>query len=343
MPDYKERSWFRPDFLASLGVAAVVSVATVLVAVLDRTGSKIPLVSVGIGILVALYAVLTVQFITYFSRTRHYAVRIALTGKSRAGKTVLANILYDQLMNLESASGGFTAESKSAIAVYQAIRGMANDKWPPSTVEGSVIPYRGTLELGRRVRIDLEIGDSAGQHWMDLTNQDAKSADYLEYVISADALVHVISVEELVSKTGSSSILQDLDELHLAAQLMRSAKKTRGDLGPLLIAISKVDLACDMQTSADELLRIMTSGEFESSSIARCLRSTGGGDAVNQVPRIVDRLSSDFTAVNIMASSIVSATGPTRLLNPVGPDLVRWIEELATSGSRGDPRSLVRR
>lgn len=343
MPDSNERSWLSPYFLISLITAGVVAVATVLVAVLDRTSSKLPLVYVGIGILVALYIVLTVQFVAFFSRTRHYEVRIALTGKSGAGKTVLANILYDQLMNTASASGGFTAESKSAIAVYQTIRGMANNEWPPSTAEGSVIPYRGTLELGRRVRIDLEIGDSAGQHWMDLTNQDTRSADYLEYVISADALVHVISMEELASGTGSSSLLQDLEELHLAAQLMRSAKKTRGNLSPLLIAISKVDLVCDMRTTADDLLRIMTSGEFESSSIARCLRFTSGTDVVNQVPRIVDRLSTDFTPVNLTASSIVSTTGATRLLKPVGSDLVRWIEELATNGSRRDVRSLVRR
>lgn len=343
MPNPDAGSFVRRTLLASLIIAGVASIATVLVVVLDKTYTRTILLSIGTGLSVAFFAVGLILFYFYLSQIQHYELRIALTGKSRAGKTVLANILYDQLMNFQGASFGFTAESKSAIAVYQAIRGMANNEWPPSTVEGSVVPYRGTLDLGRRIRIDLEIGDSAGQHWMDLTNQDTRSAAYLEYVISADALMHVISVEELASATGSSSILEDLDELHLAAQLMRSVKKTRGDLAPLIIVISKVDLQCDMKTSADELLRIMTSEEFESSSIARCLRSTSAKDALNLIPSLVDRLSNDFSSVNLTASSITSATGAARLLKPVGSDLVQWINGLATSRSLRDRRSLVSR
>ena len=147
-------------------VIAVASALALIFTVADRfAGNTTALIDVGIGALVVLYLVSVLWVARAMLRTRYYDFRIALTGQPGAGKTVFANLLYDRLMNGGDPDYRFTAESRSAIATYQAIRGISQDEWPPSTARGSVLQRDGLLRH-RRAVVDLEIGDSAGQRWL---------------------------------------------------------------------------------------------------------------------------------------------------------------------------------
>jgi GTPase SAR1 family protein len=320
-------------YVVSAQVAlAITSVLAVLLSVTDRfLTDRRALVDLGIGALVAIYVAGMVLVARRLLRTRYYDFRIALTGQPSVGKTVFANLLYDQLMNGNDPDYEFTAESKSAIATHQAIRGITQDEWPPSTARGSVLQRDGVLRH-RRVRVDLEIGDSAGQHWLDLstTDGDSREADYLQWVLSAHALVHVIPADGIGAEGFVSVLQSDLEDLRLAAQLMRSVARGRYMPVPILIVISKLDLALVDLVQSD-LMRIFSSAEAPTLESTRRLAAVYETDVPELLMALSHELLGDFRSVLFTYASTATVTQLRKIGAPRRPDIAAWVVGGASS------------
>ena len=316
-------------------LAQVVLVLSSLVAVLatllprfaPSTGA---LIDLGIGVLVAVYLVSAVFVARRILRTRYYDFRIALTGQPKAGKTVFANLLYDQLMNGNDPDFEFTAESKSAIATYQAIRGIAQNEWPPSTTQGAVLQHDGALRH-RRIVVELEIGDSAGQHWLSLSTAANQDPDYTQWVLSAQALVHVIPADRLVAEGVDSTLRADVEDLRLAAQLMRSVSKGKYVPVPILIVISKMDKLRALVVE-QELMRIFTGTDADELKSTRSLTELGMLDVGDLLQSLTRELVGDFRSVDFTYSSADVLTRSRTLGAPRRPDVAKWIIANASAG-----------
>lgn len=279
-------------------------------------------------------------------------LRIALTGAPAAGKTVFANLLFDQLMGRMSHGVAFTADSATAIAVYQTLRGIGSGDWPARTRDGVVFRYEGHLEFptAPRTVVDLEIGDSAGEYWIDFTQHASEAnpkTSYLEYVISADALVHVMDISQLASRETNLSLRQETQDLLIASQLMRAAGG-RPERRRLLLVLSKVDLVAYGPIGPTEaystlwpavsgrrilrldqyldLLKPLANGEAnETRSLAESLLEIG---------HFAARLSEIYGTVDLMLTSFRTATGDD--VAPPGTssdDVPRWV--LGAARGRG--------
>jgi hypothetical protein len=326
----------RYGVLAQLVLAITSSLALILATATRFTTS---VVDVGLGVLIVLYLASAVWLGRRLFRTRYYDFRMALTGQSGAGKTVFANLLYNHLMNGREADYEFTAESKSAIATYQAIRGIGEDVWPPSTTTGSVLQRDGILRH-RRIVVDLEIGDSAGEHWLQLAESGSSSADadYLQWVLSADALIHVIPADRLVADGFEAVLRSDVDDLRLAAQLMRNVSRGRYELVPILVVISKMDLL-PAPLVEDDMLRIFSGADADFLKSTQRLAAGGSQD----VPALLDSLSRELATDFRSVSFTYSSAGIDRVLRTLGsesrPDVPQWI----VAGAVDQRESLLRR
>ncbi len=321
--------------LVSQATLVLASVLAVVVSVLDLTTFSVSAGALALGVFVVAYLAAGVAALRYMTRTRTFDLRVALTGQPRAGKTVMANIVFDTLMS-GSDQFGFTADQKSAISVHQVLRGMAENQWPAKTAPGSVLVYKGLAEFGRRIRVDLEIGDSAGEHWIDLRSEGSEAAEYLEYVISADALVHVVSAEQL---TRDPSLLErDLEDLRIASQLMRSTRRKRGPLGPLIIAMSHIDLLAKDSLDTTSLLTLSSPERAKDNSNSQFLP----GAALEDLEAISQRLTREFASVSITFTSHLAVTGRGRLRQDSPPDIVEWLGSAAIDGPGGERPTLLR-
>ncbi|MDT4945191.1 MAG: Double-GTPase 2, partial [Pseudonocardiales bacterium] len=209
-------------------VAGVIALVVSSLAVFHASTTAI-LASIGIATFAGLYFVAFFLFLQRARRVRRLGARIALTGPRRVGKTVLCNLLYDRLMDTRDDSIEFTADSKSAIATYQAIRGLADDRWPEVSTTGVARQYRGEARFGRRELVEIEIGDTAGEDWIAFSREDGSNDDdsYLEWVLSAQALMHVISIEAILGADRGQLLRRDVQDLKLAARLMRNVQSSR--------------------------------------------------------------------------------------------------------------------
>jgi hypothetical protein len=289
-----------------------------------------------IGVLAVLYVVSMVFMIRFLRRTRYYDLRLGLTGRPSAGKTVLSLLLYDLLMNSRSDLIRFTAESRSAIATYQAIRNIPAGEWPPLTSKGSVLQYDGTIHVTRRRQIELQIGDSAGEHWLGLTNPASSSSEseYLQWVLSAQAIVHVISAEIFLGADPEATLLEDVADLKLAARLMRSIQRGTDVLRPLLIVISKADLLYDGNNYDDELMVLHSLDSLSRSPMASVINRAAHDDIEPLLYRLGLDLRSDFRSVDYMLASVRSVTSPARLGFQRRDDVLRWIVDSAVQPGR---------
>jgi hypothetical protein len=312
---------------ATAGVGAVTALAAIL-------ATKVAIVDVLIGAGVALYLGVGAFVGRMLLRTRYYAFRIAVTGKPEAGKTVFSYLLFDQLMNGNDSDFEFTAESRSAIATYQAVRGMTQEEWPPSTVSGDVRQFDGSLRHGRVV-VDSEIGDSAGQHWMQLSQGSDQESDYLQWVLSAQALAHVIPVDRMVDEGFDSALREDVADLRLAAKLMRNVSRDRHLPVPILIVISKMDLL-DVPLAESELMRIFTGAEAETLQSTQAVSYVAKTDVAGLLVALSQELLADYRSVSFMYSSVEVVRRLRRIGAPRRPDIAEWtVMGAATSGRRG--------
>jgi Double-GTPase 2 len=315
------------DLVAQVAIAVI---ATTLIgglaAAAQAAGTK-ALIDVGFGLLAALYIAGVALVMRNILRTRYFRFRMALTGQPAAGKTVFANLLYDQLMNSDHTGYEFTAESKSAIATYQAIRGIAQDEWPPTTTRGTVLQRDGVLR-GRRSIIDLEIGDSAGEHWLHLaTASTGDESDYLQWVLSAQALVHVIPANRIFAEGFEAGLRVDIEDLRLAVQLMRNVSHGRHAPASILVVFSKVDLIKGWDET-DDLLRIFRARDAGSLSTTTQLATSSGVNLGELLLSLERELNAEFRSVEFTYSSTRALQ--RALGRPRQSDVPDWIARNAT-------------
>jgi hypothetical protein len=310
-------------------VATAAVVITALTALALTWGDDYgPLPTVLIVLLSGTYVVFGFWFLRRLRQVRYLDFRIAVTGRKAAGKTIFTLLLYDYLMNGRDPRFEFTAESRSAISTYQAIRGIAADQWPARTYTGSVRHYDGTLRLDRRLVVDMEIGDSAGEHWLNLVESSGDEQDYLQWVLSAQAICHILSVEDLLENDIGARLARDVEDLKLAARLMRSVRghgRSDRPLCPLLIVISKMDLIDDDQLPLDELMKLHPVESVSSSYFAARLAERGNGEFLSLLERKGEELEHLFGTVNFAFSSVRLVQEAGRLGEPPASDLLHWI------------------
>lgn len=322
-PQDGQRSREQALLLAVSVLTAVGIVAVSAVAAFHASTTAI-LAAIGIAVLALLYAFAVFLFLQRLRRVRRLGARIALTGPRRVGKTVLSNLVFDRLMEARSEAIEFTAESKSAIATYQAIRNIASDQWPEVSTTGVVRQYRGEARFGRREVVEIELGDTAGEDWIAFSREDSTpDADsYLEWVLSAQAIMHVISTESILSSDRDHLLRRDVQDLKLAARLMRNVQSSKRI--PLLIVISKIDL---VDPPSYEELFVIFGQTLGASDLARQLSVVAGVNVSRLFDALIADLVRDFDRVSVMFSSKESTH--IRLPPLPGIQLLEWIESVA--------------
>ncbi|MBO3746902.1 hypothetical protein J5X84_12555 [Streptosporangiaceae bacterium NEAU-GS5] len=198
--------------------------------------------------------------------------------------------------------------------------------WPRSTPRGAVSLYNGTIST-RRTRVDLEVGDTAGEYWLDFNNDDARDPGYLEYVVSAHGIAHVIPMKDLLDR-GERMLANEIDDLRLAARLKNH---TRGSASfvPLIVVLSKADLVVPLAALKEPdagLLRVMSGQELPSARLLRSLDQAYSAERLVDLLRVfTENLQRDFSTISFVFSSapaIVEAR--LRAGEQHGEDLVRW-------------------
>lgn len=222
-------------------------------------------------------------------------IQIALAGRPEVGKTVFANILFQRLM--EGKTGlRFTPESETVLSAFQTLRGIGRGTWPPSTPDGSIKPFKGSISIatsplrrilslfgltsGQRV-INLTVGDSAGESWDQLSEvaegEDSSrkarallDSEFMKYVVESNALIYMVDAGLLRYKPAEA--LEAFNELRSTFQFLRSmsgaAKRGARYPAPILLVISKVDLL-----NASELRALQRISDEDDSLPPQFLRS----------------------------------------------------------------------
>jgi hypothetical protein len=358
MPEQRHDSPFADRNLSTVIMLSGIGFLVATVLAVGTTGlRKSATVDIFVGVSAG-FAVFGIALALFFlmrvaGRTRYGNLRVALTGEPGAGKTVLANLLLDRLMNGTYDGVAFTADSATAIAVYQNIRGMSERSWPAETVSDFVIRYVGELEYSspRRTVVELEIGDSAGQHWVDLNSQEdnPSSRSYLAYVISAKAIVHVIDSETFLTGAVSAALDRDFQDLGFATQLARSARGKSTDRA-CLIALTKIDeLVAKLGLGPLQLFlrsSVLENRQYEPERLARevsALRGSGSGvrDVAENLMRVCEfarDVSVRFQSVGIVLTSAPFQLGGEggRTASRSDDALVSWIRYAADGANRRD-------
>lgn len=340
-------------------IFAASSLAAVLLASSDRfvfnsTTAEI----LGIAFLALLYLGGTLLLIRRLRRVRNYKFRLAITGRPSAGKTVFSVLVFDALMNERVPGLEFTASSRSVISVYQAIRNIPANIWPKSTSKGSVSAYEGTIEA-RRLRVDLEIGDTAGEYWLELPDEADRDAGYLEYVLSSHATAHVIPLDGCIAADGVDHLAREIEDLRLVSRLKRQIDKV-GGAGPLLIILSKADLVLPMRmlTSGDvglfrvvdrqalaylPLVEHIDAGNFPGAADDhRLRRSLFERPLRERLSLMAEQLAPEFSSVRFLFSSAPAATANRLSPSAQGHDLTVWtIDEALEAQRRGHRRGIL--
>ncbi|MBM7773480.1 hypothetical protein JOD54_003684 [Actinokineospora baliensis] len=264
---------------------------------------------------------------------RTLSFRVAVTGLPQVGKTVFSVLLLDVLMNERRPGIEFTAESRSAISVYRAIRNIPAGLWPKSTVRGVVSTYSGKIEAKRTV-VDLEIGDSAGEHWMELEPNSDNDPGYLEYVLSAHAVAHVIPLGDLLKPDARERVAADVEDLKLVARLRRQAAGSSARM-PLLIILSKADLVIalpELQRPEVGLFQI------DEHPAVPALTTVGRGypQAVEILEKVVEQLRTEYASVSFTVTSAPAIVENRLSVGDRGAGLVDWVMRNAeTAAKRG--------
>ncbi|GAA1813435.1 hypothetical protein GCM10009682_38270 [Luedemannella flava] len=321
-------------------VFAASSLVLMVLTIADRITLEGPYGFLLLGIaLSTLYIAGIVLFVRRLRRVRTYGLRLALTGLPAVGKTMFSVLVFDTLMNERLPNLRFSAESRSIISVYQAIRNLSSEVWPRSTAKGSISVYEGVME-SRRLRVNLELGDSAGEYWLDFGEEDQRDPGYLEYVISANGLVHVIPIESVLTSYLSPNYLNDeIQDLRLVARLKR---QTRGDAAqvPLLIVLSKVDLVVPpslLEQPHSGLLQIVDITEVRSLSLMSGFNERDEARLLDALHLLSESLDADFSSVQFVFSSVPAIVQSRLGVGETGSGLIRWILRTAINTPKGRP------
>ncbi|MCA0292435.1 MAG: hypothetical protein LCH82_12520 [Actinobacteria bacterium] len=301
--------------------------AAALVGLLQLFADSLSYSAVSVNVLLAVVlglAYLAAMYLMarYVFRQRQADLRVAVTGLPCAGKTVFSIALFDALMSERPDGIRFTGSSKTVISVYQAIRGIGAGEWPMSTRKGFVERYEGRIRVGRRLVIDLEWGDSAGEYWASLGSDD-KDESYLSYAVSSQAIAHVISAEWLGGSAqpcwdrGEYDIRTDLNDLLMCSRLIR-LQSTNGRPIPLVVVVSKMDLLG--LGEHEDLFKVIPLNRLHSTKIAEDLRALQSG-LWETLLEFGGRLEDQFLDVSIVFSAVsASLVGSSERL-----ELAEWL------------------
>jgi hypothetical protein len=210
------------------------------------------------------------------NKVNRHRLQIALAGPPGVGKTSFINVAYGLLMEGHAKSLSFTSETKTAHSVYNAIGRLGQGRWPTPTTTDGLSLYRGSVRrrdpalLGTLMRglieVDLEIADSAGELWEDLSKEARKErpkqlvdSTFFDYVAKSDSLFYFIDSNAVL--LAPSDVRSSVDDLLVTIQLLRAMGGNDPFLSmPITVIISKADLLSDMQDRA--LRELFAPGEF---------------------------------------------------------------------------------
>ncbi|MFK3983394.1 hypothetical protein ACI2K4_23800 [Micromonospora sp. NPDC050397] len=330
------RSAFDLILVTSQAIFAISSLLALALTLTDRisldsgTGTALML-----AIFSALYFLFFFQFIRYTRRIRHYKFRLAVTGLPQAGKTVFSILIFDALMNGRAPGVDFSAESRAVIAVYQAIRNLPAGIWPRSTSTGNVSLYEGTINA-KRTKIDLEVGDSAGEYWLDFSDEEQRNPGYLEYVISAHGIAHVIPFDHLMERDDRETISREVDDLRLVARLKQQIRGGTSAV-PLLIVLSKVDLVVPMSSLTKDdtdLFRIVQEEDLPSLGILQAMPEPLRESTLTRLSTLSRQLNRDFTGVHFIFSSAPAIAEGRLHVDRYSGNMISWILDEARRPAR---------
>lgn len=298
-------------------------------------------------------------------------VRVALTGGPAAGKTVLVNLIFDRLMRSGNPRIEVTANASTAIAVYQVIRSIDSTVWPARTGADNIYRYLAEIRFSRRPKdllVDLELGDTAGEHWLELADRSSGSGksdhqSYVEYVMASRALIHVVPCDRLNRLSDYPVLDDEVTDLIFLSQLRRGAK-AGPRLSTLLFTLSKCDLWIDDLSEAEPIRAFLIASVaraqvLQVGDLARLLdslhyryRETHGPPVVTALGHVIEaanELAPHFDGVAVSFSSFSADKYRRTLVEPaeVADEVLRWIEDVSspvrTRRSRKRERSVEAR
>jgi hypothetical protein len=303
-------------------VAVVVSLGVLFVSISGLIAySSAALQIFAIVIFSALYVATMYAFFRYVTRLRRYELRIATTGQPDAGKTVFSLILFSELMADRTDRLVFTSNSKGVIQIVQALRAIPHDIWPEATGDEGVVVLEGKLKYGKRETVEVEVGDSAGEHWANLSNRDERSGDYLRWLLGVHALCHVIEAPHLVSEDAGRWIQADVDDLTMYTQLLDSTRE-QVVKQPLLVVISKMDLV----GVVEGLSEVRALGDVQNCTAYSRLEALHGTSPLD--PFFVEARRY-FDPIDVVFTSVYVATGDERIPTARDHSLAMWIRTSA--------------
>jgi hypothetical protein len=235
---------------AAVAVALIVTILAYPAAALGAKSAAVLAVSL------SLTAAVTGALVVMRSSSRPISLRIALVGAPQVGKTVYANVLYELLLDARGPRGlRFTPESSSARSVVSTMRGLSRGEWPKSTRTDGVYQYRGLIERGGTNALSrltngghayrLEIGDAAGELWVELAEdgeaqEEIIESNFFEYALESDVLFLFISSEHMVRDP--RRVRKDVDDIIGVLRLLSAAGGASRPLTPIALLVSKSDL-----------------------------------------------------------------------------------------------------
>lgn len=260
-----DRLW--PALTAIAGIVAASTVVLLAVTTFTLVGRPPTSYSVLLVAFIGLLSGLSIGVLALYLRRARAPrpLKIALAGMPGVGKTAYVNVAYRILMDGITSPLQFTADVKTARAVFSVAKNLQFGRWPAPTTTDGIRLYRGMLERPTRAtfrgfvqgrsRVSLEIGDSAGEIWDEVTgeirNQESWSlidSTFFDYVIEADSVAYFIPSDYIVNS--SDAVAESVEDIISTIQLLRAAQPTKpGELleKSVAVVISKSDLLSEEQ------------------------------------------------------------------------------------------------
>jgi len=302
----------------------------------------------------------------FFTR-RLYSVRtvtldVALGGPPGAGKTVYVNVLCARLMEEDASGISFIPEASTAQFVYRTIGMLRKGEWPSHTSTDSVRLYRGTigrtrqsslsLLLNGRIEFDLEVADSAGEHWQELAHESVDpeidvggvvkntrliDSTFFERVVASAALFYFVDARLLFDNPSYGD--ETADDLLSTVQLLRVIQGVRpGDAlrMPVAVILSKVDLLTEAEF---DFLSGVFHREFRPTAASRIDTPDEASAIVRPIERLMTVLYQQLLYTRTFILSSTSESHVTRVGSSSRGDSVvaplRWsIEAVRHAGGR---------